>query len=45
MRQFRAILWMAMAAQVLLPSASRAQVPDHLKCYKVKESANKAVYQ
>jgi hypothetical protein len=33
-----------MAAQVLLPSASRAQVPDHLKCYEVKESAKKTTY-
>ena len=44
MRQFRAVLWMALVAQVLLPSASRAQVPDHLKCYKIKDSAKKAIY-
>jgi hypothetical protein len=44
MRQLRAVLWMVMVAQVLLPSAPRAQVPDHLKCYKVKESAKKAIY-
>jgi len=43
MRQFRAMLWLAMGAQVLLPSAPRAQVPDHLKCYKVKESAAQKV--
>src|SRR5262245_8252978 len=44
MRQFRAMLWLAMVAQVLLASAPRAQVPDHLKCYKIKETAQKATY-
>jgi hypothetical protein len=39
MRQFRAVLWTVLVAQVLMPAALRAQVPDHLKCYKVKESA------
>src|SRR5262245_66625958 len=43
MRQFRAMLWMTMVA-VLLPAAPRAQVPDHLKCYKIKDSATKATY-
>src|SRR5262245_2318481 len=40
---FRAMLWITMVA-VLLPSTPRAQVPDHLKCYKIKDSAKKAVY-
>ena len=44
MRQFQAMLWMAIVASVLLPSASRAQVPDHLKCYKIKDSVAKATY-
>lgn len=44
MGPFRTVLWMPMAALLLLPAAPRAQVPDHLKCYKVKESAKKAVY-
>src|SRR5262245_58154055 len=44
MRQFRGMLWMAMVPALLLPSAPRAQVPDHLKCYKIKESAKKVTY-
>ena len=44
MQQFRAMLLLTMVTEVLLPSAPRAQVPDHLKCYKVKESAKRAVY-
>src|SRR5262245_49826180 len=40
----RVMLWMAMVAQVLVPTALRAQVPDHLKCYKIKDSVKKATY-
>jgi hypothetical protein len=34
----------ALAALLLLPSSPRAQVPDHLKCYKVKDTQAKAQY-
>ena len=44
MRQFHAMFWTALVVQVLMPAAPRAQVPDHLKCYKVKESAKRAIY-
>src|SRR5262245_4558382 len=44
MWQFRAMLWMALVVQTLMPAATRAQVLDHLKCYKIKDSAKKVTY-
>jgi hypothetical protein len=44
MQRFGAMVGMTLLAHVLAPSAPRAQVPDHLKCYKIKDSAARATY-
>lgn len=44
MRTTHAMLSTAIVIGTLLPLAARAQVPDHLKCYKVKDPSAKATY-